>query len=160
MICVEVHLVQLVKKRKSVILDVSNWESVPLEMRHLLVLEGRLDFLLRQYVDVEKYIKDLAEIYLKVVERLRKSEESYAPLRKCVGKMAALVLSATDADSADLSTLLGAKMWIENIIKLMAEGAETYSGKARIEVVDGRVYVGGLYSPGHTYLRSLGYLTL
>jgi len=154
----DVYLVQVVKGRRSVVVDASNWDVVPLKMRHLLVVEGLVGSLLPQHVDVEKYVRDLAELYVEVVDQLKKAGDVAA--RKCVGRMAGLLTSFSEAQDVDVVALMETKTWIERVLKVLADGGETFSGRGRLTVEGGRVHLEGLYSPGHTYLYKAGVLRL
>ncbi|MEM4743089.1 MAG: hypothetical protein QW792_03995 [Pyrobaculum sp.] len=152
----DVYIIQLKKKRKSMLIDATNWDSVPLKMRHLLIVEGSLDFLTRQFVDLDKYVKDLADLYIDVLKKLKESDEIFAPSRKCVGRIASVLYT----DNVDISVLISIKTTLEKVIKFISENPETYGGRVIVSVKEGRVYIGGIYSPGHTYLYSLGFLKL
>lgn len=151
----DVYLVQVVKGRKSVVVDASNWDVVPLKMRHLLVVEGRVGSLLPQHVDVEKYVKDLAELYIDVVDQLKKAGD--VAVRKCVGRMAGLF---SETQGVDVAALIEMKIWVERVLKVLASNGETFSGWGKLTVEEGRVYLEGLHSPGHTYLYRAGVLRL
>jgi len=141
-----------------VVVDASNWDVVPLKMRHLLVVEGRVGSLLPQHVDVEKYVKDLAELYIDVVNQLKKAGD--VAVRKCVGKMAGLLASFSETQDVDVAALIEMKIWVERVLKILASNGETFSGWGKLTVEEGRVYLEGLYSPGHTYLYRAGVLRL
>jgi len=81
-------------------------------------------------------------------------------VRKCVGRMAGLLTSFSEAQDVDVVALMETKTWIERVLKVLADGGETFSGRGKLTVEGDRVYLEGLYSPGHTYLYKAGVLKL
>jgi hypothetical protein len=142
------------------VLDISHWDVVPLNMRHLLIVEGRINSLLPQRVDIERYVKDLAELYVEVVERLRKASDLPVSMR-CIGKktMIELLTWSADVEGVDVMALMETKTWLEKVLKILSNG-ETFSGRGRLTVENSSVYLEGIYSPGHTYLYKIGVLRL
>ena len=103
-------------------------------------------------------MKDLAELYIDVVNQLKKAGD--VAVRKCVGKMAGLLASFSETQDVDVAALIEMKIWVERVLKILASNGETFSGWGKLTVEEGRVYLEGLYSPGHTYLYRAGVLRL
>lgn len=150
--------------KKRFFIDLTHWERVERRHRPFLINSGWPEGLTEGVLDIKRYVEDVAELYR---EAVRQSGEASKEAGRLLAKMLPLRLILPLKFEVDKSTLTELrtsweiKTHIEEVLGRKFHGwGRVYTGRAVLEVRDRAVYVGGVPSLGHTYLRLLGVLNL
>jgi len=139
--------------------DITHWDSVDRFHKPFLVNSGHPAGLSATAFDLSKYINEVAQIYKEASEALTAARREFVKSASRAWPLRFLL--PTRIEPPSLGPEWEIKTHVENVIGKKFDGwGEVLVGRAAVEVRDRAVYIGGVPSIGHTYLRMLGALSI
>lgn len=159
----EVYIAASTVGKRRFFIDLSNWDRVGRLHKPFLINSGWPQGLTPSAVDIGKYIGEVEEIYREASGAVRAAEKDFV---KAVSKLwplrFILPMRLENVDFfRDARVYWEVKTHLENVLgKRFDMWSEVYAGWAAVEVKNGAVYIGGVPSIGHTYLKMINALSL
>ncbi|MEM4081823.1 MAG: hypothetical protein QXK71_06370 [Pyrobaculum sp.] len=148
--------------KKKFFIDITHWERVERRYRPFLINSGWPPGLSESLLDIKNYVDEVVEIY---DEAVRETNAVRKEAEKTIAKILPLRLILPIKFSVDYTSLEAVKsFWevkthLENVVGgRIVNWGRVYAGRVTVEVKNNAVYIGGVPSIGHTYLKLIGVL--
>ena len=140
-------------------IDITHWDRVDRFHKPFLVNPGHPAGLSVAVFDLSRYINEVAQIYKEASEALASARREFVKSASRAWPLRFLLPARIEPPA--LGPEWEIKTHVENVIgKKFGGWGEVLVGRVAVEVRDRAVYIGGVPSIGHTYLRMLGALSI
>ncbi|ACB39045.1 hypothetical protein [Pyrobaculum neutrophilum] len=152
----EIYAVAATAGRRRLFIDLTHWGLVEKRLRPFLVNSGWPQGLASPPVDIGVYIREVEEVYREALEEAAAAHAEFIKSAR-LWPLRFLMPVQIKASAAPWEV----KTHVESVLgRNLAQVKAVGSGRAPLEVKNGAVYVGGVPSLGHTYLKLAGALPI
>ncbi|MEZ0319163.1 MAG: hypothetical protein ABWK05_04105 [Pyrobaculum sp.] len=145
-------------------IDVTHWPSVERYHKPFLVNAGWPRGLATSVLNIGQYIEEVAQIYAEASEAAATASKDFIKAAAKTWPWRFLIPTKIEVDAEawkEARTCWEIKTHIESVVgRRFDQWGEVYAGRAPVELRGEAVYIGGVPSVGHTYLRLIGVLNV
>lgn len=150
--------------KKRFFIDLTHWPSVERYHKPFLINAGWPRGLAASVVDISQYMEEVAQIYAEASQAAATANKDFIKAVAKTWPWRFFIPTRIEINTEALREKRAyweIKTHVESVVgKRLDRWGEVYSGRAPVELRGEAVYVGGVPSVGHTYLRMIGVLNI